>query len=193
MSAAPEPHGTLELALAHAARLLERQPAAAIEQAHEILKVMPDQPQALWLLATAWRGIGDQLTALGDTQGADQAYAQNLRFSTSDPRLMAAAVHLCEGRIAPAEALLREHLKKHPTDIAAIRMLAEVAARLGRYGDAENLLARCLELAPSFVPARHNLAVVLHRQQKVEQALVEVDRALASEPRVPATAPKLPS
>jgi len=55
MSAAPEPHGTLELALAHAARLLERQPAAAIEQAHEILKVMPDQPQALWLLVPAQR------------------------------------------------------------------------------------------------------------------------------------------
>ncbi len=87
MSADPEPRGTLELALAHAARLLERQPASAIEQAHEILKVIPNQPQALWLLATAWRDIGDQLTALGDTAGAEQAYAQNLRYSSSDPRL----------------------------------------------------------------------------------------------------------
>ena len=185
MSARPGPHGTLELALAHAARLLDREPSAAVEQAHEILKVLPGQPQALWLLANAWRAIGDQLTALSDTEGADQAYAQSLRFSSSDPRLMAAGVHLCEGRIAPAEALLREHLKTHPTDIAAIRMFAEVAARLGRYGDAENLLHRCLELSPSFVSARHNLAVVLHRQQKVEQALLEVDRALAVEPRNP--------
>ena len=31
-----------------------------------------------------------------------------------------------------------------------MRMLAEVAARLGRYADAEKLLARCLELAPGF-------------------------------------------
>jgi tetratricopeptide (TPR) repeat protein len=185
MNAKPEPHGTLELALAHAARLLEREPSAAVEQAHEILKVLPGQPQALWLLANAWRSIGDQLTALGDTEGADRAYAQSLRFSSSDPRLMAAGAHLCEGRLAPAEALLREHLKAHPTDVAAIRMFAELAARLGRYGDAENLLNRCLELAPSFVSARHNLAVVLHRQQKVEPALVEIDRALAVEPRNP--------
>jgi tetratricopeptide (TPR) repeat protein len=182
---ATEPRGTLELALAHAARLLEREPAAAVEQAHEILRVLPGQPQALWLLANAWRSIGDQLTALSDTEGADRAYAQSLRFSSNDPRLMAAGVHLCEGRIAPAEALLREHLKSHPTDVAAIRMFAEVAARLGRYGDAENLLHRCLELSPSFVSARHNLAVVLHRQQKVEQALLEIDRALAAEPRNP--------
>ena len=55
---------------------------------------------------------------------------------------------LCENRIPEAEGVLREHLKRHPTDVAAIRMLAEVAARIGRYADAENLLARCLELAP---------------------------------------------
>src|SRR5688572_19899264 len=185
MSAEPEPRGTLELALAHAARLLERQPAAAVEQAHEILKVIPNQPQALWLLATAWRAIGDQLTGLGDQTGAEQAYAQSLRFSSSDPRLMTAAVHLCEGRIAPAEALLREHLKRHPTDVAAIRMLAEVAARLGRYGDAETLLTRCLELAPGFTAARHNLALVFLREQKVEAALAEIELALAAEPRNP--------
>ncbi|MGH8311299.1 MAG: sulfotransferase, partial [Steroidobacteraceae bacterium] len=73
----------------------------------------------------------------------------------------------------------------HPTDVAAIRMLAEVAARLGRYGDAENLLARCLELAPSFAAARHNYAVVLHRENKAEQALAEIDRLLTIDPRNP--------
>ena len=153
MSAAPG-LATLEAALAHAARLLERQPSAAVEQAHEILKVLPNQPQAFWLLATAWRAIGDQLTALDDTAGADEAYAQSIRYSSSDPRLMAAAAHLCEGRIAPAEAALREHLKRHPTDVAAIRMFAEVAARLGRYGDAENLLSVALSWRQvSFLPA----------------------------------------
>ena len=63
-----------------------------------------------------------------------------------------AGAALCENRIAVAEPLLREHLKQHPTDVAAIRMLAEVAARSAAYADAENLLARCLELAPGFVP-----------------------------------------
>ena len=64
-------------------------------------------------------------------------------------------------------------------------MLAELAARLGRYGDAENLLARCLELAPSFEAARHNYAVVLHRQNKSAAALEQVDRVLAVNPRNP--------
>ena len=87
-------------------------------------------------------------------------------FSTRDPRLLEAAAALCENRIPMAEKLLRDHLKQHPTDVAAMRMLAEVAARLHRYPDAETLLERALELAPSFVPARHNYAFVLHRQRK---------------------------
>ena len=43
----------------------------------------------------------------------------------------------------------------------AIRMLAELAARIGRWRDAENLLRRAIELAPGFTAARANLALVL--------------------------------
>jgi tetratricopeptide (TPR) repeat protein len=136
-------------------------------------------------MTEAWLALGDHLTAIGDTEGADAAYGQHIKTSTRDPRLMQAAAALCENRIAVAETLLREHLKAHPTDVSAIRMLAEVAARLGRNADAETLLARCLELAPSFSAARHNYATVLHRQHKVTQALTEVDRLLASEPGSP--------
>ena len=57
-------------------------------------------------------------------------------------------------------------------------MLAEVAARLGRHDDAEHLLERCLELAPSFHAARQNYALVLHRGNKPEQALAEIETLL---------------
>ena len=209
---ASEPTGNLDTALAHAARLLDTAPAAAAEQAAEILKVVPDQPNALALqglalgrlgrgeeaisslkravslrpaLPEAWRALGDHYTALEMREAADGAYAESIRHSTRDPRLMNAALALVENRIPDAEATLREHLKRHPTDVAAIRMLAEVAARIGRYGDAETLLTRCLELAPGFSAARHNYAMVLHRQQKPEAALAQVDKLLADEPRNP--------
>jgi cytochrome c-type biogenesis protein CcmH/NrfG len=73
---------------------------------------------------------------------------------------MQAAVALCQGKLAVSEHLLRPYLREKPTDVAAIRMLAEVGARLGRFEDAEKLLRRCLELAPSFHAARHNYAIV---------------------------------
>ncbi len=136
-------------------------------------------------LPGAWRTIGDILTAKGDSAEAEQAYAENIRASVTDPRLMAAADALCDDRLAVAERLLRDHLKAHPTDAAAMRMLAEAGTRLGRYGDAETLLLRCLEVAPGFVGARYNLAIVLYRQQKAAQALSHLNILLADDPAEP--------
>jgi predicted Zn-dependent protease len=239
--------GTLEVALAHAARLLETQPARASEQAAEILKAVPGHPPARLILGMArrivgdtgaalevleplareqprwaaaflelgvalgdagrsaaaiaaleratqlnpdlpdaWRRLADLRDAAGDAAAADQARARFIRAANRDPRLMAAAAALIENKIPNAEGLLRAHLTQYPTDVAALRMLAEVAARLRRYTDAQALLERCLELAPSFDAARHNYAVVLLRQAKAAEALPQIERLLAAEPRNPA-------
>jgi len=177
--------GSLATALAHARRLTAHDPALAVEQLLEILKVMPGQADAQRLLGGAYRALGDQLTVTGKVEAADQAYARAIRASTNDPRLIEAAGALCDNKLAIAERLLRAHLKVAPTDVAAIRMLAEVGARLGRYGDAEKLLSRVLELSPGFEAARHNFAIVLHRQQKTAEALAEIDRLMTRDARNP--------
>jgi tetratricopeptide (TPR) repeat protein len=105
--------------------------------------------------------------------------------ANKDPRLMEAAAALVENNLPLADARLRAHLGAHPTDVAALRMLAEVAGRLRRYKDAQELLERCLELAPSFDAARHNYAIVLNRQAKQKAALPQVERLLAKDPRNP--------
>jgi tetratricopeptide (TPR) repeat protein len=148
---------------------------AALRRAVTLKPEMPD----------AWRALGDHLTAIGDASGADDAYAHHIKYSTHDPRLMEAAAALCENRIAIAESLLRTHLKQHPTDVPALRMLAEVAARLHRYPDAEVLLERALELAPSFMPARHNYAVILHRQRKPGPAWTQIQKLTEADPLNP--------
>ena len=150
----------------------------AIEALRKAVALKPDLPQA-------WRALGDHLMAAGEQDAADAAYASHVRYSTHDPRLMNAAVALAENLVPQAEALLREHLKQAPTDVAAIRMFAEVAARVGRNEDALNLLARCLKLAPGFHAARQNYALLLHRSNQPEQALVEIERLLAAEPDHP--------
>jgi len=150
----------------------------AVAALRRALELKPD-------LGDAWRALADHLAAIGDVAGADEAYAKHLRFSIRDPRLLEAGAALVDNRIAVAENLLRTHLKQYPTDIAAIRMLAEVAARLGRLLDSETLLARCLELAPGFTAARHNYAMVLNRMGKGAQALAEVGRVLGQEPDNP--------
>jgi tetratricopeptide (TPR) repeat protein len=204
--------GSLEAAITHAERLLERDARLALEQADEILKVVLDQPEGLAIrglalgrlgkgdaaiealrravhlkpeLPDAWRALADHYSALEMREAADEAFAQHLRHSTRDPKLMIPALALSENRIPEAESLLREHLRHYPTDVAAIRMLAEVAARIGRIADSETLLARCLELAPGFKVARQNYAMMLHRANKPEAALRETQTLLEDDPTNP--------
>ena len=99
-----------------------------------------------------------------------------------DPELMEAALALFEGRLHDAEPALKAHLKRDPFDVAAIRMLAELAARIERYRDAEALLRRALDLAPEFLAARSNLATVLHRQGRSGEAVEELDKLQRIDP-----------
>lgn len=242
-----ESTASVEIALAHASRLLATDPALAAEQAGEILKAVQDHPMALlvlgkshvalgetrqatdvllklaakqpqWALAQyelgialgragqgdealaalrralqlkpdlpqAWLALGDHLTAIGDNAAAASAYARHVRHSIRDPALMTAAAALHENRLPEAERMLKQHLYHAPTDVAAMRMLAELAVRVGRNEDAERLLSRALELAPGFREARQNLALVLYRGNQPDEALKHIDLLLAEDARNPA-------
>ncbi|WP_294039024.1 tetratricopeptide repeat-containing sulfotransferase family protein [Sphingopyxis sp.] len=113
--------------------------------------------------------------------GLDPAQAAVQR-GLRNPELMAAALALFEGRLHDAEPVLKAHLKRDPFDVAAIRMLAELAARIERYRDAEALLRRALDLAPDFLAARSNLATVLHRQGRSGEAIDELDKLQQADP-----------
>lgn len=237
------PTGSLQQALAHAGRLLRSDPALAVEQLGEILRVVPEHPAALQMLAKAysllgrfpaaldildrlakafpehaavqfdlgcalhsagrdreavaalrravkldpdlpqaWRTLGDALWAEGEREPAHAAYLDHVRHATRDRALLAAADAMVADRIPEAEALLRERLQQAPTDVAAMRMLAEIAARLERHEDAAHLLERCLELAPDFLEARWNYALVLHRSNRPVDALAEIARVLQRDP-----------
>jgi tetratricopeptide (TPR) repeat protein len=109
--------------------------------------------------------------------------------SAPNPRwphdLMQAALALHDNRLDVAERRLKAYLKQDPFDARAVRMLAELAGRIGRYRDAETLLRRAVELAPGFTAARANLALVLYRQNRAPEALALLDAVIADEPDNP--------
>ena len=78
--------------------------------------------------------------------------------SLGQPRLREAATLVERGQFGPAATILQEFLKAHPEDTSALYLAAEVAARQGRYAEAEPVLARCVELAPEFNAARFHYA-----------------------------------
>jgi tetratricopeptide (TPR) repeat protein len=199
----------VETALAHALQLLDSQPALAAQQAQAILEAVPghlaaqlilglaanaqgDYAQAVAVLAplvrvqpgsaAAWLALADAQFAAGDGEAADAAYMQHVRHGVRTPELIQAADALAQGQLPDAESRLRARLQRQPTDIAALRMLAELAARLGRNEEAIRLLEHVLLRAPSFDAARQNLAAVLNRGNRHTEALAEIDQLLARDP-----------
>lgn len=98
-----------------------------------------------------------------------------------NPQLIEAALAINEDRLHDAEPVLRAHLNRDPLDVAAIRLMAQLAARVGRYKDSETLLRRALELAPDFTIARSNLAAILYRQNRFPEAVETLDHVLTAD------------
>lgn len=162
-------------ALAEGRRLLRTNPALALIQARAIIADAPTLAEGHRLAAHALRALGRE----GEAQAASLAAVET---AIHDPELLGAGLALAQDRIPEAEAALRARLRYDPSDVAAIRMLAEVAGRIGRYGDAETLLRRALDLAPGFGAARANLATVLYKQNRYADAVAMLDAVLAEDP-----------
>jgi tetratricopeptide (TPR) repeat protein len=113
---------------------------------------------------------------------ATTLFEHRVRQGVQNPELMRAALALHDNQLSVAEPILRAHLKADPFDVTAIRMLAELAGRIGRYKDAETLLRRALELAPDWEAARANLATCLYRQNRPGEAIDELTHLLRDDP-----------
>ena len=155
-------------AIAHGYRLVDHDPAMAIRQATEILRQYPNDSKALCLMATARR-------AAGDDKAAQMAERAAVKAASADGELVEAASALVENDIPLAERLLKRRLRADPFDFPALRLLAEVAARLGRFADSEKILRQTLVMAPSFEEARVNLAQLLNRENRAPEALAILD------------------
>ncbi|MDE2407779.1 MAG: sulfotransferase [Xanthomonadaceae bacterium] len=164
----------LWLALARAQAGLGQR-AAARTSLQRALRLQPDA-------LDAWLTLADLAFADGDEEAADAAYLRHVQGSARNPSLLRAADALAQGDLPLAETLLRERLARQPADVAALRMLAELAARLGRNEEAINLLEHVLLRAPGFDAARQNLAAVLNRGNRHAEALAEIDQLLARDP-----------
>lgn len=163
-----------EAAAAHQIdRFLRDQPAEAACRLRAVLQHDPRN-------ADAWRHLGRALRALGQDAEAAEAEVSAVRATAFEPEMIAIARAMQANDLPPAEAALRRRLAANPFDVAAIRLMAELAARIGRTRDSETLLRRALELAPGFAAARANLASMLYRQNRFAEAVAELERVLES-------------
>ena len=144
--------------------------------------------QAGGLGAAALEAMGDEALRQGDTAGAEQAYLASAVAAAGDRVLVQAAMALDKDALPVAEQALRATLRQRPTSIAAIRLMAMLALKLDRQDDALRLLARALDLAPGYGPAREMRARTLQRMNRFAEALADAEALTRAQPDNPSLA-----
>ena len=162
-----------------AARAQAGDPATGREQAIHLLgallAVRPGDVAALGTLR--------DVLAQGDvTDPAAAAARMATQAQLDHPMLRRAAAAIARRQVGEAVADLRRFLADHPADPVGLRLMAN-AARLGHdLADAERLLVRALDIAPTFDDARRNLIDVLLDRHRFDAALEHIDHLLAADP-----------
>lgn len=133
--------------------------------------------------AGAWRELFAHVTATGNSDEARRTQAGSLRAMATAPSLRRAAEALAAGRVPESDLLARSHLRRHPADPLALRLLAEAAFWQARDAECARLLGECLALDPGFPGALFRLAVALYRTGRIAEARARVEGILRDEPR----------
>ncbi len=188
-------HGDNKTALNRLHALLKRAPDFALAQqelgfayaeAGRLTEAIAALKRAVALepkLPASWKLMGELYLVNDDEKSSAEAINQSLLASSVEPDVIRTAELFKAGKLAQAEHLCRRFLRQNPTNVNAIRLLADIGINIGVLGDAEKLLVRCLELAPEFHVARLNYAQVLSKKEKLAQALEQVDRLLKAQPK----------
>ncbi len=166
--------GTVEEALARGEALLEENAAAALQQAHVLLRGMND-PQFFRLAAKAHR-------RLDESDNAVAAELAGVQSSFANPHLEAAAIARQEGRIAESKRLAERVLADEPDDLLALTIAAEAAISLKQFEDADDKLARVLDRAPTYLRASLLQSQSLAMQARLREAIAVLDGVLARKP-----------
>lgn len=115
----------------------------------------------------------------------EEALAEYRRALEASPgfrtaRLGLARALLDGGRATEALAEARELAAADPDDAEAWNVAGSASRLLDRQADAEDAFRRALDAAPGYAVARHNLGALLAGQSRSEEALAELDAALAA-------------
>jgi tetratricopeptide (TPR) repeat protein len=122
------------------------------------------------------------LAACGNTGGPgvsrNNPYGVNPRGEAVDPLIVGHRL-MASGEYELALKAYYGAAAEHGINVDTLSAVGSANLKLGRLGQAEQILRRALEQDPTFVPALNNLGVVLMEQGKSGEAMVIFQQAYA--------------
>lgn len=127
---------------------------------------------------------GEILNALGNAEGARQAFVREAGFYPRDPAPLVKLGILETGRKRPVEAekAYRKALEINPRDVDALVMLSELMDNLNRSAEASALTEKAIAADPDHPGALMRRAFDQQRKGQLDQALASYQGCLARQP-----------
>ncbi len=151
-----------------------RDPAAALEaflRAVNLNAALPASWHALRILFGSARRPDD----------AEMAAGHVAKLASLPPEIVTASSLFFDGEEIEAERIVRAFLKREPTHVEGMRLLARIGMKLGVLEDAEFLLESVLTFSPGYQPARYDFVRVLLQRHRHQRALDESRILLAAD------------
>jgi Tfp pilus assembly protein PilF len=103
---------------------------------------------------------------------------------TAKQRIDLALTHHRAGRLREAEAIYRQILSEQPDYADALHLLGSMAAQLGHYETAIDLLKKAIQINPNAAPYYGNLGAVYLKLKRLDEAETTLRRAIQLNPQM---------
>ena len=132
-------------------------------------------------LKASFKARSDLFKQRGQFTYASSMDAQIEHLSKLPNSLVAVVDLISQGKLLQAEEICKEFMHLNPRYVEGMRLLADIAMRLGVLDDAEFLLESAIELEPDNTRLRIDYIGVLRKRQQFEKALSQARSLLESQ------------
>lgn len=136
-------------------------------------------------LEASWKAQEEIFSKLGRQSEALNAKGFYERLKALPRSLHTATNLLHEGKLVQAEHVCKQYMIRDPRNVEGMRLLADIANRLGANDEAEFLYETALELQPKNVSVLMDFVSFLKSVQKPEKALIHAEFLDATYPGNP--------
>ncbi len=152
-----------------------RDPAAALDAFLKAVNLNAALP-------ASWNALRILFKSARRAEDAEMAAGHVAKLASLPPEIVSASSLFFDGEEIEAERIVRAFLKREPTHVEGMRLLARIGMKLGVLDDAEFLLESVLTFSPGYQPARYDFVRVLLQRHRHQRALEESRLLLKAEP-----------